>query len=197
MTHFWLARHGETEWNEEGRFQGQANPPLNEKGLAQAHQLANFLAEEEIQALYCSDLQRAVQTARIIGEKLGLELQYDKRLREINLGEWEGMLKSQIKIDYPEIWEKRQLDPVHVRAPGGENLLELAERVWAAADQIARKNIAGKILLVSHGVSLACLICRAHDMPLGKAFEVIPNNAHPVQIEWPLDNMEQLKTVVG
>ncbi len=185
MTHLWLSRHGETDWNLEGRFQGQADSPLNASGLAQACQLADLLVDAGIQAIYCSDLQRALRTAQIIGEKLGLSPQVDKRLREIRLGDWEGMQSEQIKSQYPEIWHRRQLDPVHVPPPGGENLLELAERVWAAADQISQQHPDETVLIVSHGVTLACLICRARGLPLAQALHVIPDNAHPIQLDWP------------
>ena len=184
MTRLWLARHGETDWNREGRFQGQADPPLNASGLAQARQVADLLVEAGIQAIYCSDLQRALLTAQIIGKKLKLIPIGDERLREIRLGEWEGMLKEQIKFQYPEIWHTRQLDPVQVRPPGGENLLELAERVWAAANQIAQLHPEGKALIVSHGVALACLICQAGAIPLAQALQAIPDNAHPIQVDW-------------
>jgi broad specificity phosphatase PhoE len=184
MTSIWLVRHGETDWNLDGRFQGQADPPLNANGLAQATQLAEQLTGASIDAIYCSDLQRALLTARIIGEKLALLPQVDPRLREISLGEWEGMQKEQIQVIFPAVWNRRKLDPVHVPAPGGENLLQLAKRVWTATDLIAQRYPAGRVLIVSHGVSLACIICRAQHMPLEQAFHFIPDNAHPIQIEW-------------
>jgi broad specificity phosphatase PhoE len=180
-----MARHGETDWNLEGRFQGQADPPLNSNGLAQARQLADLLVNAGIQAIYCSDLQRAFYTAEIIGNTLGVVPRVDKRLREICLGEWEGMQSEQIKSHYPDLWRRRQLDPVNVPPPGGENLLELAGRVWAAADQIADWHPDETVLLVSHGVSLACLICRARSLSLDHALQVIPDNAHPIQVDWP------------
>jgi broad specificity phosphatase PhoE len=185
MTRFWIARHGETDWNLEGRFQGQADPPLNSSGLEQARQLGDLLVNVGIQAIYCSDLQRALFTARIIGEKLCLLPQADQRLREIRLGAWEGMRSEQIKSEYPEVWHRRQLDPVHIPAPGGESLLELSQRVWVAAGEIAQRHPDGTILLVSHGVTLACLICRARSLPLEQALHVIPDNAHPLQVDWP------------
>jgi broad specificity phosphatase PhoE len=184
MTRFWLARHGETDWNLEGRFQGQADSPLNATGVEQANELAEMVAGKGIQAIYCSDLIRALQTAQIIGERLGLEPLIDLRLREIRLGEWEGMQLDDIKATYPEIWDNRRGDPVNAHPPGGENLVELAERVWAAADEIAQQHPGGTILIVAHGVSLACMLCLARDLPLGQAFQVIPENAHPVQVEW-------------
>jgi broad specificity phosphatase PhoE len=185
MTRIWMVRHGQTDWNLEGRFQGQADPPLNASGLEQARQLADLLVDAGIQAIYCSDLQRALLTARIIGEKLGMLPQVNRCLREIRLGEWEGMQSEKIKSQYPDLWHRRQLDPLHVPAPGGENLLELSERVWASAGQIAQQHPDGTVLLVSHGVTLACLICRARGLPLEQALHVIPDNAHPILVDWP------------
>ncbi len=184
MTWLWLARHGETDWNVEGRFQGQADSPLNATGVQQAVELAERLVGVGIQAIYCSDLRRALQTAWIIGEKLGLEPHSDPRLREIGLGEWEGLQREQIIAAYPGIWEQRRQDPVNVHPPGGENLRELAERSWAAADEIAGKHPGGTVLIVAHGVSLACLLCRANGVPLAQTFQHIPENAYPVRVEW-------------
>ncbi len=184
MTSIWLVRHGQTDWNLEGIFQGQADPPLNANGLAQAAQIAEQLTDAGIEAIYCSDLQRALRTAQIIGEKLALLPQVDPRLREISLGEWEGMKKEQIQAIFPEVWNRRRLDPVHVPAPGGENLLQLAKRVWTATDLIAQRYPSGRVLIVSHGASLACIICRAQRVALKRAFHIIPDNAHPIQIEW-------------
>jgi broad specificity phosphatase PhoE len=185
MTRLWIARHGETDWNLEGRFQGQADPPLNASGLEQARQVADKLADACIHSIYSSDLQRALLTAKIIGERLGLTPHTNRRLREIRLGEWEGMLTEQIKSQYPEVWYRRQLDPVNVSSPGGENLQEVAERIWPAVDRIVHRHPDETVLLVSHGVSLACLICRARGLPLEQALNLIPDNAHPVQIDWP------------
>jgi broad specificity phosphatase PhoE len=190
MTQFWLARHGETDWNLEGRFQGQSDPPLNASGLAQAQQIAGLLVGAGIQTIYCSDLQRALLTAQIIGNKLGIIPQVDNRLREIHLGAWEGMLVEQIKSKYPEIWHRRQLDPVNVHPPGGENLSELALRVWAAGNQIAGNHPNETVLIVSHGVSLACLICRVRGLPLEQALYVIPENAQPIKVDWVWDTVE-------
>jgi len=184
MTRFWLARHGETDWNLEGRFQGQADPPLNAKGLEQAHTLADRLAGEGIEAIYCSDLQRARRTAQIIGKRLGLKPKVDKRLREISLGAWEGMKKEQIQSAYAELWQRRKLDPLNVPAPGGENLLEVAGRIEQAADQIAGEHGNATVLLIAHGVTIACLICRVRDLPLTQALHLVPDNAHPIQVEW-------------
>ncbi|MBI3763708.1 MAG: histidine phosphatase family protein, partial [Chloroflexi bacterium] len=112
MTRLWLIRHGETDWNVEGRWQGQTDPPLNESGRAQAEALAAQLAGIRIEAIYSSDLQRAHTTARIIARGLGLPVRLDARWREIDQGEWEGLLVTEVAARYPDELAARRSDPV-------------------------------------------------------------------------------------
>jgi broad specificity phosphatase PhoE len=185
MTLLLLVRHGETDWNREGRYQGQADPPLNETGRAQAESLARQLEGRSLEAIYSSDLQRAYDTARRIASRLGLPLQVDRRLREINQGEWEGMLVTDIMARYPTEWASRQQDRLHTRPPGGETLVELAQRLWVAVDEIALRYPVGPVLIVSHGLALATLLCRVDGIPLEQAHTLIPDNALVKQITWP------------
>mgnify|MGYP000918913880 FL=1 len=119
MTELWLVRHGQTDWNVEGRYQGQANPPLNATGLEQAACAAETLAGRTYTAIYTSDLQRARVTAEIIGRRLGMDVLVDPRLREVNQGAWEGMLSTEIQAHYAGEWAARQRDRLHFRPPGG------------------------------------------------------------------------------
>ena len=184
MTQLILARHGETDWNREGRFQGQADPPLNAAGHDQAWALAERLAAYPIEAIYCSNLLRAVQTAEAVARATGARLQLDPRLREISQGEWEGMLATNIAIRFPTEWAARQCDPVHARPPGGESVAEVAERVWAATEDIARHYPDGPVLIVSHALALATLLCRALGIPLAAAHRMAPSNGSLRIIEW-------------
>ncbi len=186
MARLWLVRHGETDWNVEGRWQGQAAfaPPLNAVGRAQTHALAAQLDGQSFEALYSSDLLRARETADIIAARLGLSVRLEPRLREINQGEWEGKLGSDVERLYPTEWAARERDPLNARPPGGESVTEVAARVWAAADDMAHAHPAGLIVVVSHGLSLATLVCRARGLPLGQAYSVIPPHARPEVIEW-------------
>lgn len=184
MTQFCLVRHGQTDWNLEGRYQGQSDVPLNQHGLAQAVSLAERLAGEVFSAVYSSDLTRARQTAEPIARVLGLSIQIEPRLREINQGEWEGVLVDDIKARYAELWSQRTVDPANVRPPGGETVAEVARRVFAALDDIARLFPTERLLIVSHGLSIATAICRDKDIPVGQAYTVIPDNVQPVWVAW-------------
>ncbi len=184
MTHLVLVRHGQTDWNLEGRYQGQTELPLNETGRSQARKLAEQLAGQLFEAVYSSDLRRAHETASIIAEKLGLAVQLEPRLREVNLGEWEGMLVGDIITCRPAEWEQRQRDPVYTHPPGGESLAEVAGRVRAAADVIARRYPAGPVLLVSHGLATAALLCQARQISLDKAFGLKLENGSVEEIDW-------------
>ena len=184
MTYLCLVRHGQTDWNLEGRYQGQSDVPLNQKGLEQARSLAERLKGETFYAIFSSDLTRARQTAEPIANLLGLPIQLEPGLREINQGQWEGVLVEDIKARYAEIWSKRTEDPANVRPPGGETVREVATRVYAALDNIARRFPNGQVLIVSHGLSIATAICRDKGIPVGQAYTVIPDNVQPVWMEW-------------
>jgi len=186
MTEFWLIRHGQTEWNIEGRFQGSSDVPLNQNGIAQAEQLAEKLFDNQhkFSAVYSSDLIRAIKTAEIIAERLGLDVFQNSNLREISQGEWEGQLFVDIKANYPDEILERRKNPVSFRPPGGETVGEVAARCTIAADEIAIKHPEQKVFIVSHGISIATLICMANGFPMSKAFEMIPENADPYIIEW-------------
>lgn len=188
MAQLVLIRHGQTDWNLEGRYQGQADIPLNATGLAQAEVLAEKLGGQGWTGLYASNLQRALQTAGIVGARLGLPIQIDTRLREICQGEWEGQLYQAVVERYARAAEGVPMasrTPADVRPPGGESVAEVAERVASAADDIARRHPGGPVLIVGHGLALTTLICRVQGIPLGEVYAHIPENTHPVTIEWP------------
>ncbi len=190
MTRITLIRHGQTDWNVQGRWQGQTPdaPPLNATGVAQAHALAEALAERAEQAsfraIYSSDLLRARQTAEIVALHLRLPVHFDVRLREVNLGVWEGMLGEDVALHYVAELAERKRNPVCSRPPQGETVYELAARVGQALDDIARLHPDGDVIVVSHGLAIAAALCIAHDLPLEQVFDRIPDNAAPLVIEW-------------
>lgn len=186
MTEFWLVRHGQTDWNISGRWQGQTAdaPGLNQTGWAQALDPLKLLTGKQFSAIYSSDLLRSRQTAELIAKALGLDLILEPRLREIDLGEWEGMLSKDIEAHYPNELAERVHDPVHARAPRGESLLDVEERVIAVMNEITKKYPDGSVLIVSHGVPLAVIICHSKKIPLEEAYGHVPENAQSYYLQW-------------
>ncbi len=185
MTRLSLARHGRTDWNVEGRYQGQIDQPLNDEGKAQARELADTRDGRMFDAIFSSDLQRATVTAAIVAGKLGIPLHIDPRLREVNLGEWEGMLVSDIKVTYPKEWKALSRDPVNGRPPQGESIAEVSQRMEQVAAEIVDLWPEGHILVVSHGMALATLVARARGVPLKDAHSLFPANTAVIDIDWP------------
>jgi broad specificity phosphatase PhoE len=175
-----LARHGETDDNRPPlRFQGWRDTPLNETGRAQSRELAEQLATraEPIASLWSSDLSRARETAEIVGARLGLEPELDKRLREGARGDWEGRLFAEVAADEPEAYAAWRRAGADFRFPGGESLAEHQERVLAALEEIEDAG-SSPALVVCHGGSIRAWL--SHRDPRGlDAFHTfeIPNIA--------------------
>lgn len=187
MTEIWLVRHGQTDWNLHGRFQGQTDIPLNATGIQQAHKLAERLRVEQFTAVFSSDLSRAYQTAQIAAQDHGLPIITDKRLREICQGEWEGKSLVEVQQLYKFDPIQANQDPDAARAPGGETVGEVARRMASAADAISARYPDAKVLLVSHGLAVATLYCLANQIPLQQVHDYIPDNATPMVIHWPVN----------
>jgi broad specificity phosphatase PhoE len=109
----------------------------------------------------------------------------DRRLREICQGEWEGLLLEEVRQKFKHDFSVPDHDVTRSRAPGGESAMEVAERMRQAADDIAQAYPAQPVLIVSHGLALASLICTAANLPLSEVYSHIPDNAHPLLVEWP------------
>lgn len=187
MTQLWLIRHGQTDWNAARIYQGQADIPLNPVGVQQAKSLALTISNEKFDAIFASDLSRAVQTAGILAEALKMSFELDVRLREINQGIWEGMSLDEVQAKYAADFKQGFEDPAFSRAPGGESVAEVAARMAAAADEIAAFHPQGRVLLVSHGLAVATLYCQANQIPLTRVYHYIPENAAPMTVEWEPD----------
>ena len=160
-TRLFLARHGLTDWNTTGRFQGQSDIPLNTTGLRQAAALGKRLATTEINIVYSSDLLRAWGTAQAIMHYHSCPLTPEPRLREVNFGDWEGLTYNEIQERSPQVLSTWQADVLNTAAPNGETLNQLAERVQAVLDTITADHPVGNVLLVAHGGSLQALLCLA------------------------------------
>jgi len=182
---FWLVRHGQTDWNVQRRYQGHTDIPLNSLGRAQAQALAAELNGCQIAAIYSSDLSRALETAAILAQHTGATVTPDRRLREISMGAWEGRTLAEVNKELPDGSAGLAYKEAHSRAPGGESLAEVAERVRAFADEVAESHPGQIVLVVMHGLSLAALRCLAVGLPLAEARDMVPENCSIVRIFWP------------
>jgi broad specificity phosphatase PhoE len=157
MTELLLVRHGETDWNAEGKLQGHTDRPLNDYGRRQAQALADKLAGESIDAVYASDLSRARETAEIVGEKLGLTVAVDPDLREKNWGNWEGLTSD---------------ERLHIEFEG-ETSEAHRDRTLSAVQRIVERHPGERVVVVTHGGSLR----RIQAAVSGFALPVIENCA--------------------
>ena len=147
-TRLLLARHGETDWNRIGRWQGHADPPLNETGRRQAAELAERLAGDGIAAVYSSDLVRASETARTVGERLGLRVVEDAALREIDVGSWSGLTRAEVEQRFPQGYARWLGGEI---GHDGETREQLTERALKATLLIATRHPGERVLVVTHG----------------------------------------------
>jgi broad specificity phosphatase PhoE len=150
-----LARHGETDWNRENRFQGRADPPLNEAGREQARELSVLLASEPLAAVFTSPLQRAAETADIVGAAHGLRAIPDPGLLEIDVGSWSGLTREEIAARFPAGFARWQSGGV---GHDGETRDQLRTRVRSAVERIVRRHPHGRVLVVSHGGPLRAIL---------------------------------------
>jgi broad specificity phosphatase PhoE len=149
VTTILLARHGETDWNREGRFQGHADPPLNRTGRAQAVDLSVALMAEQLAAVYSSPLRRALETAEVLAASHGLEPVPVDELREVDVGSWSGLTRAEVEerfpaqfarwLDYGQGWED------------GETYEEMGRRAVDALLRLAAAHDGERVLAVTHG----------------------------------------------
>jgi probable phosphoglycerate mutase len=144
-----MVRHGETNWNRDNRFQGHADPPLNETGRRQARALARDLRDDRLSALYTSPLQRAAETAAIVARELELEVRLLEALREVDVGSWSGLTRAEVEDRFPEGY-RRWLDYGH-GWDDGETYADLGRRVLAGLVEIAATHPGERVLAVTHG----------------------------------------------
>lgn len=153
-----FVRPGETEWNRLGRWQGWVAVPLSEHGRRQAQQLALYIRNIGMSALYSSDLRRAVDTAEILSEQLGFAPVYDSRLRERNIGAWQGLTLDEIRAWYPDDYARLLNAPDTFKIPGGESRLQVRERAVQAFNGILAQNPGETIGIISHTTAIHALL---------------------------------------
>lgn len=175
-THLLFIRHARSTWNDAGRWQGQADPPLSETGLAEARLLAERLRRTwSIDHIYASDLQRAATTAGIVAEALGLSVTVDPVWRERGIGQFEGLTNDEIEARFPEEWASMRRSPMV--APGGEPAEAVLARATQGCDALLARHADQTVAVVSHGgMILATLV---HLLGLGPTgFAVLVGGKH-------------------
>jgi broad specificity phosphatase PhoE len=178
-----LVRHGESTWNREHRIQGQLDPPLSEHGRDQAELLARRLAPAKPEAIYASDLRRALETAEPIGAATRVEVQPLAELREIFLGEWEGLHTTELAERFPEAWAGWTSEPNWDVVPGGEGAAAFEARVGAVLDGLLERHPHGNAIVVTHGGVIQIALHRIVGKPSRGLFPFRISNASITLIE--------------
>jgi broad specificity phosphatase PhoE len=175
---FVLIRHGESEWNASGRWQGHGDPPLTAAGTRQAEALAHELRALEIDRLVSSDLRRAMQTAACLDRILGVKVEARVDLRELDVGSWTGLTRPEIELRDAELLASFETEDPSIRPGGGESRLELRRRVFAAIDELASFESSGITALVCH---------------LG-VIRVLRPGAEPANAEWIETTLDEIRS---
>lgn len=168
MTTIYITRHGETEWNRQCRFQGSMNSELTEKGILAAELLSERIENIDLDLIITSPLKRAYHTAKIVRGNKNVEIIKNEGLKEINLGDFEGMKYDDIRKSYSDTIEGIQEDPFTNRYPNGENLIEFYKRVEKAFKEVIEKCKGKRILIVAHGGTIKCIECYFRNIKIKK-----------------------------
>jgi alpha-ribazole phosphatase len=163
-----LVRHGDTLQAAEGYFAGDIDPPLTERGRAQAEAVGGVAARLDLAAVYVSPKLRARETAEPILRACQLEPIVEDGLREIAYGAWEGRKESEIKASDPEMYTAWSLDPALVSPPGGESAFAIAARALPCLVRARREHPNGNVMFVSHKATVRVIVCALLGVPLGR-----------------------------
>jgi probable phosphoglycerate mutase len=170
-TLLYLMRHGAIEAAQQRRFVGQIDPPLSPDGREQSERQGRQLTNVSFSRAWCSDLKRAYQTAAIVCRDRGLEILPAPELREIDLGQWDGIAMSQIRAQFPDLWQARGEDIGDFRPPGAESFADLQQRVVPFIRRIAAQST-GNTLIVTHAGVIRVLLSQVLGMPLSHLFRI-------------------------
>lgn len=177
MKTLYIVRHGETEWNKIGRYQGITNVPLNENGIAQAKACGNALKDIHFDRILSSDLSRALVTAETIRGDRQLEIKTDERLREINFGDWEKLLFTEIEERWPGLIDQMYRRPDIVKVPNGESFQEVQDRAWSAVSDFLNENNEDETILITcHGGTIRTILCKLLDISISHCWNFSQGN---------------------
>ncbi|MBS1227473.1 MAG: alpha-ribazole phosphatase [Proteobacteria bacterium] len=170
MTEVYLLRHGALAAGSRERFIGQLDLPLAPDGIAQAEVLGEVLREKPIDAIYCSDLARSQQTARIIAGQKAIAIEVRHELREISLGNWEGLSRREVAARFPKDYAARGDDLENYRVAGGESFADCRQRVLTVWEEILRHD--GNTVVVGHAGVNRLLLCHLLARPVASLFGI-------------------------
>lgn len=176
LTRFILVRHGETVWNREGRYQGQIDTPLSDFGKEQGRKVALALKDIPLDVCYASPLSRSYDTAKMCADYHGMDVITDKRLMEINHGEWEGLTASEVDKAYSELLKKWRTTVVDVVMPNGESILDVKKRSMEAFYEYAEKHVGQTVLVVAHDAVNKAVLCDILDIDLSHFWQIKQDN---------------------
>ena len=177
MKTLYIVRHGETEWNKIGRYQGITNVPLNENGIAQAKACGNALKDVHFDRILSSDLSRALVTAETIRGNRQLEIKTDERLREFNFGDWEKLLFTEIEERWPGLIDQMYRRPDIVKVPNGESFQEVQDRAWSAVSDFLNENNEDETILITcHGGTIRTILCKLLDISISHCWNFSQGN---------------------
>ncbi len=161
-----FVRHGQTEWNVSGRYQGQSDVALSAAGIEQAEKLAANFPVEHIDAIYASDLIRARVTAETVAKRFGLGVNLEPAFRELSFGDWEGLTYEQIVASWPDAMENFLAHPDILDIPHGESFPEVQQRAMSRLQELIQKHEGQTIMVAAHGAVLRTMLTAALHMPL-------------------------------
>ena len=177
MKTLYIVRHGETDWNKMGKYQGITDVPLNENGLNQAKACGQALKGVKFDRILSSDLSRALVTAEAIRGDRTTPITVDERLRELNFGDWEAMLFSDIEARWPGLIDEMYLRPHLVKVPNGESFKDLQDRAWAGLEEFINANDEEETLLIAcHGGTIRTLLCKLLDISISHCWNFSQGN---------------------
>lgn len=177
MKTIYFVRHGETNWNHIGKYQGMTDVPLNETGLAQARACADALRNTHFDRIISSDLSRALVTAETIRGDRHINITVHAGLREINFGDWEAKTFTQIEELWPGLITEMYNHPDTVSLPNGESFHQVQERAWGALEPwLAENDEEETVLVACHGGTIRTLICKLLHLPISYAWNFSQGN---------------------
>ena len=179
----YLIRHGQTDWNRDGKIQGRHDVSLNETGSKQAELLAMGMDKRPVVQIFSSRQKRALETAQAVGRRQHVAVTVIDGLEEVEFGEWEGKTWDEISREYPEEFKVWCTEPAEIVPPGGESRPQIYRRIGNALKEILRRS-RGDIAIVSHGAALAYMVSIMLEKELGDHDEIIVKNASISTVEY-------------